>query len=146
MPADSDSSQMKPVSPSPVTPVSAVTGPGKESESVTVKKDGILEAVGSDIEIEKEVENAGVEKLSGSYELPPDVKKLGVSVSNAQSPVFTAAQVSLPITDDKILEGLKAPLSSAFKWLAVWCIKKLQKAHLVLKSIHGKIIRVKVRD
>ncbi|OGG32108.1 hypothetical protein A3I80_05110 [Candidatus Gottesmanbacteria bacterium RIFCSPLOWO2_02_FULL_40_10] len=78
--------------------------------------------------------------------MPPDVKKLGVSVSNAQSPVFTAAQVSLPITDDKILEGLKAPLSSAFKWLAVWCIKKLQKAHLVLKSIHGKIIRVKVRD
>ena len=116
---------------------------GKEAEGTPVIKGEISASESQEFEIPKEVASVGVREIKGTIELPPDVKRLGVAPSGSQTPVVSLPTVSLPLTDDKILQGVNAPLTSAFKWLAVWCIKKLQKAHLVLKNIHGKIIRVK---
>ena len=127
---------------------SSSQGAGKEKEAITSVKEAktpeiIAESL-PEIEISKEEEQAGVENISGRIELPPDVKKIGVVKTGAQTPVIASTpSVSLPLTDDKILKEVDAPLTSAVKWLAVWCLRKLKKAHLVLKHIHGKIVRVK---
>ena len=106
----------------------------------------LIKEVTSDVEIPKSVKDLGVEKIQGTIELPPDIKKLGVTPGASFVPVaIPATTITLPLSDDKILQGTKAPLSSALKWLAVWCLKRLKIAHLILKSIHGKIIRVSIK-
>jgi hypothetical protein len=77
-------------------------------------------------------------------EIPPDVKKMGVIHSGVATPVVSnvTPAVVLPISDKQILSGLHSNITTAARWLAVWCIRKLQKAHVALKLIHGKIIRV----
>jgi len=118
---------------------------GKETEVVSPKSE-LMKEVTPEVEIGKEVKAAGVEKIKDTIELPPDVKKLGVTPGASQIPVaIPAATVTLPLSDAKILAGSKAPLTSAFKWLSVWCFKRLKVAHLILKSIHGKIIRVAIK-
>ena len=118
----------------------------KESEIIASVKEAKVEEISKDAELKKDVADAGVEKIHGVIELPPDVKKLGVTLSGSQAPVVsTTTPVSLPISDDKIFKGTNAPITSALKWLAVWCLKRLKSAHLILKLIHGKIIRVKVK-
>lgn len=120
--------------------------------SPAAKAESGLAATGASVEMEmpKEVKEAGVEKVSESVDLPPDVKKMGVTHSGAASVTVSGAQaaalqVVLPITDQQVVTGLREnDVTNAFHWLAVWCVKKLQKAHVALKIIRGKIVRVKV--
>lgn len=118
---------------------------GKEGETLSVPKEAVQEVV-SEIELTKEVVDAGVEKQGDVIvELPPDVKKLGVIQTGSTTPLVTSTptvQVSLPISDNQVVVGLHAQVTSALRWLALWCVKKLAKAHLALKVIHGKIVRV----
>lgn len=119
---------------------------GKESEAVTISASETVQEVSKVPEIPKEVESAGITAVSGTIELPPDVKKLGVTQSGASVPVTTTTalpQVVLPISDQQVMAGLHAKITSAFRWLSAWCIKKLKKAHIALKVIHGKIIRIR---
>lgn len=75
-------------------------------------------------------------------EISPDIKALGVeSTGNPQ--FTTTAPVVIPLADDDVIKGLKAPFSSSLRWLAQYCVYILKKAHLHLKNIHGKITRVK---
>ena len=102
--------------------------------------------ISSEIEVPKEVERAGVMKVSETIELPPDIKKLGVTPSGSSVPVSasqTLPKIVLPISDQQVVTGLHISITSALKWLSIWCIRKLQKAHIALKVIHGKIIRVR---
>lgn len=114
----------------------------KEGEAISLKSESI-ENLDREIELSSEVKEVGVEKLQGTIELPPDVKKLGVTHSGSQTPVATSAvTISLPLSDDQIISGSQAPITSALKWLSVWCLKRLKSLHLALKNIHGKIVRV----
>lgn len=119
---------------------------GKEGETPTAAKETVQEVV-NEIELNHEVKKAGVEKRGEVVvELPPDVKKLGVTQTGATTPisaVTSVTQVSIPITDSQVVAGLHAKVTSSLAWLASWCIKKLKKAHVALKIIHGKIVRVK---
>ena len=118
---------------------------GKERDA-TSSTSQLVKEITTEVELPEEVKAAGVEKIQGAIELPPDIKKLGVTPGAAQTPIAVpATTVTLPISDDKIYQGTKVPLTSAFKWLAVWCLKRLKTAHLILKSIHGKIVRVVVK-
>ena len=78
---------------------------------------------------------------SQTIQLPPDLKKLGVQ-SMPPSVLQSYQNVKLPITDDKVLTGLHAPISSSFRWLATLALYLLKRAHLGLKVVHGKVIRV----
>ena len=130
------------------TSVNAVSSSsvGKEGEVPLVPNEVIGE-VSTEVELAKEVSDVGVEKRGEVIaELPPDIKKLGVTQSGPSVPVTVTQslpQVSLPLSDNQVLVGLHASITSAIRWLALWCIKKLAHAHLVLKVIHGKIVRVK---
>ncbi|MBI4990943.1 hypothetical protein HZB96_02500 [Candidatus Gottesmanbacteria bacterium] len=106
----------------------------------------LMQEVVKDVEVSPEVERVGVTVTRESIELPPDVKKLGVTPAGSSVPVATSATIPpvvLPISDQQVVTGLHAQIISSLRWLAVWCLKKLQKAHIMLKVIHGKIIRVK---
>ena len=82
-----------------------------------------------------------VESRSETIDLPDDVKELG-GQSTGQA-VFTAQQkVELPISDEQVMEGLHAPITSSLRWLAEYCIYLLKRAHLQLKEAHGKAVRV----
>lgn len=140
MPAQSDNTNK-------VTSQVHISPQGKEAEVISLKEAEKFEEIPPKHEIPPDVERAGVRKIGDIIELPPDVKKLGVTPSGPQTPVSAVSgSVSLPLSDDKVYQGFTLPISSAWHWLSVWCTKKLHKAHLVLKQIHGKIIRVKIKN
>lgn len=119
---------------------------GKEKEALASASQEIIQEVSSEVEIPEEVERIGVKKISDKMDIPPDVTKMGVTPVGPTQPVVTSTalpSVSLPISDDTVYKGLHAQITEAVKWLAWWCLKQLKKAHLTLKNIHGKIVRVK---
>jgi len=76
-----------------------------------------------------------------SIKLPPDLKMIGLApVTATQFPSYK--NIKLPIGDDEIISGLHAPLTSSLRWLSALAIYILAKAHLSLRSIHGKVVRV----
>lgn len=130
--------------PTPVPTVSIPAG-GKEKEPIKTGNTELVSETTGDAELAPEMEKAGVIQFKETIELPPDMKKLGLGPAGASVP-FTSLTaippVVLPISDQQVVTGLQANVSSAIKWLATWCVKKLKKAHVALKIIHGKIIRV----
>lgn len=135
----------------PSIPVSAqsvsTTSTGlKEQEPAGIVSAETVAEISTEIEVPEEVEKAGVKRIGETIELPPDVKKLGVTHAGVSVPVGSVAAlpaVALPISDQQVVTGLHAQVLSALRWLSVWCIKKLKKAHVALKVIHGKVMRVK---
>lgn len=90
--------------------------------------------------VEKDVEQF-VTPRSETIELPPDIEKLGAQATNpTQFPTYQ--NIKLPISDDKILSGLHAPITSSLRWLATFAQYILACAHIALKKVHGKVVRV----
>ncbi len=87
-------------------------------------------------------ETAGyIDKRHETMEIEEDLKRIGViPVETTKYPEYE--RVQLPITDEEVVEGLKQPLTSSFRWLAEFAIRLLKQTHNTLKRIHGKIIRV----
>lgn len=112
-----------------------------------------IEAVAKpEVAISKEAKEAGIEIRPESPEIPPDLKKFGVKPSGPSQPVIhpgsdqtgrSVPAVSLPISDDQVLVGLHASVTSSFRWLAEWCLRRLRQAHLILKRIHGRVRRIR---
>lgn len=143
-PNNSDNSN----NPSPPVVSGGSVSAGKEFEAVKISQTESVSEISREPEIPKDVEKAGVTTVSGTIELPPDVKKLGVTQTGASAPVTvtqTLPKVILPISDKEILKGLHEKVTNALRWLSTWCIRKLKKAHIALKEIHGKIIRVQTK-
>ena len=114
--------------------------PTKEREPLTLSMETPYLQEVVEHQAEKEV-RPYISPRRETIELPPDVKKLGVQ-STASAQFSTYQNVKLPISDDKIMAGLHAPITSSIRWLATLAIYVLRHAHLGLKVIHGKIVRV----
>src|SRR3989338_4640166 len=84
---------------------------GKETEPVRLTAE--LQTVPAEVEIPLEVERVGV-KSTDKLEIPPDLKKLGVtSVPSATAASSVALPaVALPLSDTKILFGLHSSVYS----------------------------------
>lgn len=116
---------------------------GKEAERSSIITPEAVQ-ISHEMELPKELEKAGVSKFRETIELPPDLRKIGVSQIGANLQVTpTLPKITLPVSDVTVAKGLHAPILSALRWLAVWCVKKLKKAHVKLRVIHGKVVRVK---
>ncbi len=107
------------------------------------------EPVGSEkFEIKEVVEHKAEEEVApyisprqDSIELPPDLKKMGLQA--ATSSQFNSYQnIKLPISDEKIVVGMRAPITSSIRWLSAFAVYLLARVHLGLKVIHGRVIRV----
>jgi hypothetical protein len=112
--------------------------PSKETEPIPKKEIEFKEVK------EKEVEEEArphLIKREETIELPPDIQKLGLKpIPTTDFPQYQ--NIKLPLSDDKIIVGLHAPISSSLRWLATLALYLLQKAHLSLKVIHGRVVRV----
>lgn len=76
--------------------------------------------------------------------IPADVAAAGVQVSPSAHDVLQPV-LELPLPDDQIPQALKKPVSSGLRWIAEICLYMLRKAHLKLKTIHGKVMRVALK-
>jgi hypothetical protein len=82
-----------------------------------------------------------IEVKPHTIKLPPDLKTIGLQpVATTQFPTYQ--NIKLPLSDDKIIIGLQAPFTSSLRWLATLAIYILAQAHLGLRRIHGKVLRV----
>jgi len=91
-------------------------------------------------EPEPEVQKV-VQARKETIEVPPDLQAMGVTSQG--TPMFpTFKKEKLPLTDEKIMYGLHAPITSSIRWLAEICKYLLKQAHIGIKNIHGKVTRV----
>jgi hypothetical protein len=112
--------------------------PSKEAEPILKKEIEFKEA--KEKEIEEEI-RPHVVKRQEIINLPPDLKNLGLKpISTTQFPQYQT--VKLPISDEKIITGLSAPVFSSLRWLATLALYLLQQAHLSLKVVGGRVVRV----
>lgn len=74
-------------------------------------------------------------------EVPPDLQKMGVQATPTTH-FQTQQKVQSLIPDEEIVEGLKQPTTSSFRWLAELALYILKHAHITLKNVHGKIVRI----
>lgn len=114
------------------------SGYHKEAEPSTSERFEIKELV--EDKPEEEVKPF-VSPRSETIELPPDLKNLGLqSVTTAKFSAYK--NIKLPISDEKIIVGQKAPITSSLRWLSTLALYILGQAHLGLKVVRGHVIRV----
>lgn len=133
--------------PNPKVDNATVTGIGigtKEVEPGGALSEATQGAGSSESMLPKEVTAAGVRVHPTSIPIPQPVAQMGVTPAGKNVPPPPVPAVALPLTDDKIAEGLKQTITSSWLWLAHWCLKKLKQIHLGIQSIHGKTVRVKI--
>lgn len=82
-----------------------------------------------------------VEHRPDVIEISPDLQSMGVE-STGVSQFTTTQSVTLPLSDNAVITGLKAPYSSSLRWLSEFCLYLLRRAHMHLKMIHGRIMRI----
>lgn len=116
-------------------------GPSKETEPFR-KQEAVAEQVQETVEHQPEKEvSIYVTPRAETIEIPPDLKQFGLQpITTTQFPSYQ--NIKLPISDEKISVGLHAPITTSMRWLATLALYLLQKAHLGLKVIHGRVVRV----
>jgi len=82
-----------------------------------------------------------VEPHPDKIKISQELVDVGVqSTGHTQFPSYNS--VKLPISDDRVLQGLGNPISSSLRWLAEVCIFLLRRAHIRLLKAHGKAVRM----
>ncbi len=115
---------------------------GKEQEPPVRGESAGLREIGQDIELPKEVGAAGMRVTPTTVAIPPSVSQQGVKPVGPVTTASASVPVSLPLSDDQIAQGLKQGVASSWRWIAEWCVRRLKQAHMAIKSIHGKLVRV----
>jgi hypothetical protein len=86
-----------------------------------------------------------IEKRHNAVDVKEDLQKIGViPVETFEEPIGFK-EIRLPISDDKVVTGLKQPITSSFRWLAEFALFLLKQAHTTIRQIHGKIIRIRLK-
>lgn len=126
----------------PEPPQGTSSSLNKEQETGRVDAEAPVRPTVVETEISREVSSSGVKVQPTSIPIPPQVGKLGVRPAGQNIPATTPT-VPLPLSDDQIALGLKQGVWSSWRWLAQWCLRRLQQLHMGLKRIHGSLIRVR---
>jgi len=76
-----------------------------------------------------------------TIELPEELKKAGLQAATVTE--FPSYQnIKLPLSDERIIAGLHQPITSSLRWFATLLEYILKQAHLILKVVNGKAVRV----
>jgi len=79
---------------------------------------------------------------SNSIKLPPNLRKIGLRTEEEDLFKETLNRIKLPISDDKIMQDLQAPPSESKRWFATILLYILERAHLTLKMVGTKVVRI----
>lgn len=122
----------------------ATSAPGnKEHEPASASGEKKREVQVS--EVPKEIEAGESSSAQQKIDTPPDLSALTSPAPQSvpqQQAQPAAPQVDLPLSDTQVMKGLHEDVTNPVTWLAYWCIKQLKKAHLILKVVHGSVVRV----
>ncbi|QQG44367.1 MAG: hypothetical protein HYW86_00390 [Candidatus Roizmanbacteria bacterium] len=127
------------------TPIDDIIANGgyssKEKEPAMVKSEPLeIHEIVEHKEVDEEVK-PHIEVKQENVKLPEDLTQAGVeAVETTQFP--NLQKIKTPLSDEKILVGLHQPITSSFRWLATLAMHILKQAHLGLKVVHGKVMRV----
>ena len=76
-----------------------------------------------------------------TIKLPGDLTSVGLQpVKTTQFPTYK--NIKLPISDEKIVEGLHEPMTNSKRWLSELSVYILRQAHLTLRKVGSKVVRV----
>lgn len=96
--------------------------------------------------VEQKTTSEDVEKYvtphTNTIKLPPDLKKLGLKTKEDDQFKEAMNKIKLPISDERIMEDLKAPPSESRRWFATILLYILERAHLTLKKVGTKVVRI----
>lgn len=98
-----------------------------------------IEVVPTHPEIERHPELEGyIEKVEKEAEFSQPVtddttNQVILSSSSPQNP-----KITLPLTDDQIMNGLHHKIWESIRWLSEWCIRQMQLAHQNVKRFRQK--------
>lgn len=135
---DPNNNQQKPSQPT-------VSTFNKEKE-VIKPGETLIRELGKEVEIPPEAQQAGIVQRQEQIEIPPEMVQMGIRPTGISTPVPFQPTLKLPITDERIEEGRHQSIFFSLRWLSEWCLYILRRFHLTLKMIHGKVMRVRVRD
>jgi hypothetical protein len=127
--------------PQVVQPSATLSG-NKEVVGGGDRQDSLRDATGQEVGIPKEVASAGVRIHPTTVPIPPRVSRMGVKPAGSNIPVQTATAVVLPLSDDVIAAGLGQGVNSSWRWFSEWCLRRMKQLHVIVKIVHGKLIRV----
>ncbi|OGK13894.1 hypothetical protein A3A93_05950 [Candidatus Roizmanbacteria bacterium RIFCSPLOWO2_01_FULL_38_12] len=82
-----------------------------------------------------------VTEVDQEPKLHPELKKAGLQYVDS-SKLSPFQNLGLPISDEKVVEGLHKPINTSWRWLSELAVFILGQAHIILKTIHGKVVRV----
>lgn len=112
------------------TPFPATTSGSKEVVGGMDRPEGLRDATGNEMELSKEVAQAGVRVQSTSVPIPPKVAQMGVKPAGQNIPIQTTSAVVLPISDAQIAAGLRISIVNSLRWLAEWCVKRIKQIRI----------------
>ena len=81
-----------------------------------------------EIELPKEVSQAGVSITPTTIPIPANVQQMGVAPAGVNVQAVATPQV-VPLTDVQIVEGLKQGVKTSWRWLAEWCVRRIKQLH-----------------
>lgn len=114
------------------------TGMGKEGEPQTKIEDVDLAREEINQTTDSNISDfVGV--VPDSINLPPEIKQAGV-MSEPQIPDYQ--RVKIPLADDKLIEGSRAPFTSSLHWLTALAFYIFKQAHIGIRVVHGHVVRV----
>lgn len=127
----------------PTTVVQPTSGGFSKEADMPRSAEPMIQEV-PEFEVPKEVANH-VAKVQEHIEIPPDLKSIGVTTPHSHGKVSDSLQkdLTLPLTDDQIGNGLKADVKSSVRWLSEWCVKQLKRIHIQLKQVGSHFVREK---
>lgn len=111
----------------------------KESEPFVSKKDSLTVPEAPEQEKYGQSVHHYIQQTNDTVNLPPELEKIGVEVVD-HSPAEDVLHT--PMSDEKVIEGLHQPITSGWRWIAEFTKFLLRQAHITLKVIHGKVMRV----
>lgn len=74
-------------------------------------------------------------------EISEDLRTIGLQTADPGK-FPTIENVTLPVSDDKVIIWQKAPITSPRRWLSTLATYILSGAHLTLRVVHGHVVRV----
>jgi hypothetical protein len=142
-----DTAQQTPIYSSNSQPQGSI-GVAKEAEPVveTIHPEvSSLSEIGQEIELTPDVSASGVSVHPTVIQIPKPVQAQGVKPVGQNVPLGTGATITLPLTDDQIVVGLKQSPMSSWRFLALWCKRQLQQIGRAIRIIGGKAVEVETR-
>lgn len=99
-----------------------------EPAGVGHEEPGLKDVTGKEMELPREVAAAGVTTQPTTVQIPQPIAQMGVkAIGDAVVPL--APPVTLPLTDEQIALGLKQSVTTSWRWLAEFCVRKLKQLH-----------------